>query len=731
MVRGTTGVILGFLPVLIMVFVVGCGDSGTGPDSSDGSSFFKLYAYPPIMTELPCFVIIPFQVTDGNGLGVSNLTTGDFNIYEDGNPVSPTESFPLIKKRQELPYRLKTVLMIDNSASVGANLEEIKNAAKVLVSKIEDQQEIAIFKFSERAELVQGFTSNVRTLTSAIDSISLGYATTDLYGSVIIGVSQWDDYQERDSVQQGFMIILTDGSDTQHSFTIDQAVAFRGNKRIYAIGMGNEIEPDKLDSIGNAGFYPITSASEVSTKFQEIQDEMIAWANSFYWFYYMSPTRYGVHELTLELKNNSNAGSNSQIIGSFNSDGFYSVLAGVDIKLADDAAYGRNSIYGYLDSTITIYAATYQAAESPAYAWSTNSDSIEINPFGSDNSAAHVTVIGEISPAEASFTVTDTVNHLSKTVAVIFPPLVTTAAVTDITKTTARCGGNVTSDGGAEVTARGVCWSKNPMPTIEDNKTVDGSGVGSFTSSPAGLTFGTRYYVRAYATNSAGSGYGEERSFTTERPDSTGTVTDCDGNEYMTIKIGDQWWMMENLKVTHYRNGDPIPHVTDDSAWAGLSTGASCNYDNDEGNVAIYGRLYNWYAVDDSRNLAPEGWHVPTDEEWKHLEMFLGMSQAEADAFSWRGTDEGGKLKETGTTHWISPNEGATNESGFSALPGGYRYNRGRFGSIGIGAFFWSSTEFDSKGAWLRNLRYDSPQIDRAGNGSYKYYGFSVRCVRD
>jgi uncharacterized protein (TIGR02145 family) len=209
----------------------------------------------------------------------------------------------------------------------------------------------------------------------------------------------------------------------------------------------------------------------------------------------------------------------------------------------------------------------------------------------------------------------------------------------------------------------------------------------------------------------------------------TGTVTDIDGNVYQTVTIGDQVWMMENLKVTHYRNGDPIPNVTDNGTWSGLTTGANCDYNNDVNNVATYGSLYNWYAVDDSRNIAPAGWHVPTDEEWKQLEMYLGMSQAEADGSGWRGTDEGGKLKETGTTHWPSPNTGATNESGFTALPGGYRYSNGSFYGMGSYALFWSSTEISSGYAWNRNLDYSYSQVYRSSLD--KHDGFSVRCVRD
>jgi uncharacterized protein (TIGR02145 family) len=239
------------------------------------------------------------------------------------------------------------------------------------------------------------------------------------------------------------------------------------------------------------------------------------------------------------------------------------------------------------------------------------------------------------------------------------------------------------------------------------------------------LTAGTPYYVRAYATNSIGTGYGSEKSFTT----AASTVSDIDGNIYQTVTIGTQVWMAENLKVTHYRNGAPIPNVTDGGTWSGLTTGAYCNYNNDVGYVATYGQLYNWYAVADIRNLAPAGWHVPTDAEWKELEMYLGMSQAQADAVGYRGTDEGGKLKEAGTTHWLPPNTGATNESGFTALPGGYRYIDGSFGyGVGATALFWSSTEFNSSVAWYRYLNSGS-QVYR--NYPNKQAGFSVRCVKD
>jgi uncharacterized protein (TIGR02145 family) len=199
--------------------------------------------------------------------------------------------------------------------------------------------------------------------------------------------------------------------------------------------------------------------------------------------------------------------------------------------------------------------------------------------------------------------------------------------------------------------------------------------------------------------------------------DCPSTVTDIDGNIYATTRIGDQCWMARNLEVTHYRNGDTIPNVTDGSAWPYLTTGAQCGYNNNEGNIAVYGRLYNWYAVDDSRNIAPEGWHVPSDAEWQILIDYLGGSEI-----------AGGMMKETGTAHWTSPNGGATNCSGFTALPGGHRGHD--FVHMGNSAYFWSSTLSSMGGrACYRMIMYNDAGID-PGNGLY-YGGFSVRCIKD
>jgi uncharacterized protein (TIGR02145 family) len=195
-------------------------------------------------------------------------------------------------------------------------------------------------------------------------------------------------------------------------------------------------------------------------------------------------------------------------------------------------------------------------------------------------------------------------------------------------------------------------------------------------------------------------------------------VVDFDGNVYDTIGIGSQVWFQENLKTTHYDNGIPIPNVTDMAAWGSLTTGARCYYNNDSSAYdSVYGVLYNWYAVHDANALCPPGWQVPTDAEWTALEIFLGGSGI-----------AGGKMKETGTTHWLPPNAGATNSSGFTGLPGGMRDPSNTFGYLAENGLWWSSSSYGLL-AWSRYLWYMNAGVDR--NPTPKTLGLSIRCMKD
>ena len=197
------------------------------------------------------------------------------------------------------------------------------------------------------------------------------------------------------------------------------------------------------------------------------------------------------------------------------------------------------------------------------------------------------------------------------------------------------------------------------------------------------------------------------------------------------VTICSQVWATKNLEVTTYSDGTPIPQVTDPTAWVNLTTGAWCYYNNDPANGVVYGKLYNWYAVAGiydaaslanpalRKKLAPSSWHLPTDAEWTTLTTCL-----DGESFA------GGKMKETGTAHWLSPNQGATNESGFTGLPGGYRDPGGSFPSIGYFGFWWSLSDFDTSYAWFRVLNYHYGNASR-DNSLNKKGGFSVRCLRD
>jgi uncharacterized protein (TIGR02145 family) len=194
-------------------------------------------------------------------------------------------------------------------------------------------------------------------------------------------------------------------------------------------------------------------------------------------------------------------------------------------------------------------------------------------------------------------------------------------------------------------------------------------------------------------------------------------VVDIDGNIYNTVTIGDQVWMAENLKVTHYANGDPILHLSDSAQWLNSLAGAYCSYDNQSSNSEIYGHLYNWYAVEDKRGLCPAGWHVPSKDEFKALSDYLGGQEI-----------AGGKLKETVYVHWLVPNAGADNSTGFTALPGGERTQR-KFLNIKWRCYLWSSTTSGRTFTYLE-LEFSNPELHIV-NQSFPFMGFSVRCLKD
>jgi len=253
---------------------------------------------------------------------------------------------------------------------------------------------------------------------------------------------------------------------------------------------------------------------------------------------------------------------------------------------------------------------------------------------------------------------------------------------------------------------------------------VNDVGIGSASSFPYNFDWDTgeeepgSFTIKAEAIDEAQGKTSDEISITLKSSNTGSTVTDIDGNVYSTVQIGDQLWMAENLKTTTYSNGTPINLVENDTDWENLTTGAYCWYDNDQAQYAeTYGALYNWYAVN-TGNLCPDGWHVPTDEEWTALENYIA-----SDGHS--GT-EGEALK---AIYGWDDNGNGTDDYGFTGLPGGFRYGNGTFYPIDKDGYWWSSTEYDAFSAWTRYLDYDSGCVTR--HNYDKTYGLSVRCLRD
>ena len=308
----------------------------------------------------------------------------------------------------------------------------------------------------------------------------------------------------------------------------------------------------------------------------------------------------------------------------------------------------------------------------------------------------------------------------------VIVPKLSTTDISLITTSTASSGGKIISDGGGTIISTGICWNTIGNPTINDFKTIDVNNNGTFLSNLSSLEGSTRYFVRSYATNKVGTSYGNQKLLWTK---SNITATDYDGNVYQTITIGTQVWMAENLKTTHYRNGDNITYFSANIAENEIIEIGGYNWYNDSIKFKnIYGANYNWFAYTDSRNLCPVGWHIPSLDEWNTLINYLDGPNVAA-----------GKMKEDGLNHWKSPNE-ADNSSGFNALPAGDGFEMGDYNSstkqllsyngLGYWARFGSSTRMQYYvSSYIIEL--DNTNILSISNDFRFYYTVSVRCIKD
>ena len=369
-------------------------------------------------TVLPSYVNVMFQVTDQGGAGLTMLKdVALYNIRENGSPISETEALPKIGQMDQVPFKVKTVLMLDNSFSIGLDLGTLKTAALAVVDNMLPNQEIAVFTFSETIDLLQDFTHEDDLLTAAINAISLGPPSTNLYGAVIAGANHApDDVFSQEQIEQSYLIILTDGQDTQGSSTLAEAVAARGNKKVITVGVGAGADAAVLEQIQTIGYFPAADFGELLQVFENIQQHIVGLANSFYWLVYVSPTR-GANEHTLEigLKNNPNTGAKSTISVNFSSDGFSSVLPGVYVNRSFDRLNGIDSVAFEADSASTLLTAeTLFSLYAPVYEWASgDTNIIMVNPLEGDPTQAVATQVGLFGQS-TTITVSDVANSYSK-----------------------------------------------------------------------------------------------------------------------------------------------------------------------------------------------------------------------------------------------------------------------------------------------------------------------------
>lgn len=781
---------------------------------------FQLYN---IVASKPSFVDVMYAVTDATNKGVDDLNNLDFVVKEDGSNISASESFRHVQRMNQVPFQIKTVLLIDNSISIVNDLATVKAAALKFVKKVRPNQAIAVYVFSDTPFLLQDFTTDTLKLQQAINSIALGYPSTNLYGSIITALSRWTDQFTLNQLTQGSLIVFTDGNDTQGSSTLNAVVTARGSKKIYMIGLGNEISPEVLNQISYPSTYiSISKANELEETFNQIQADIVRYSNSFYWLNYMSPKRSGTHTLAVSTSGNSNLTATGTASGSFSATGFQSVNSGVYVNISDSKLYGVDSVFCFYNGasynftssrygavvsrdSLVLKPTSYWAFKQPEYNWvigntpflkleNANYSTMVLKGVGGDTISTtldvqdhangytkqvNVQMIPEnplfrisspdnITERTASFegsvihegrypvlskgfvwntSPNPTVSLSTKTIAgkgkgsisasvsnlktgtkyyvkayatnflssqysaeQSFTtskglPELTTKSISSVTSTSAFSGGTITHDGGSAVTARGVCWSTSPTPTISDSVSRDGTGIGNFNSVLSGLKGGTTYYVRAYATNSVGTAYGNEVSFST-----FGTVTSSTGKVWMDRNLGasrvatsstddqaygDLYQWGRDTDGHEKRTSQTISTLSSSDTpghgkYITVNSG-NCDWRSPQNNNL-------WQGVNGTNNPCPEGFRIPTTAEW------------EAERASWSSSSSSGA--------YASPLK----------LPvAGYRYSsNGSLNGVGSYGYYWSGT-VDRTNA--QSLYFYSGSASMGNN--LRAYGFSVRCLKD
>ncbi len=383
-----------------------------GSGSGEGTYFIDYGSE----TEAPNFVKVSFEVIDDLGYPVSDLALEDLEIYDDGELVSRSESFLLLEQYMQNNYVMRIALVLDNSTSLRDDLDEIKSAANDFVDNTADvHHRIAVFKFSETTEKIQDFTGDVTALHNAINSITIGAPSTDLYGAVITGTESYPENVDRGNIETGATVIFTDGTDTQGSHTLEQALAATQGKRVYTVGLGDEINPEILQQIGNSGFFYIEETNELINVFQQIKEDIRRYSQSFYWLTYASPKRgNNMHTLIIRGKDSDSGSFLEEVYSSAN---FFSASQGLYLNPTATQPEGINELSLAVNTSKAVTAYSFYYSH-PSYSWTITSGAnlIDISYPSGDNATINV-IAGSVA-GDAEILVEDTANNLSRTLTV-------------------------------------------------------------------------------------------------------------------------------------------------------------------------------------------------------------------------------------------------------------------------------------------------------------------------
>lgn len=377
----------------------------------------------------PSFINVIIQLSDDEGNWLSNYDALNlYDIKEDNAPISETEALPQIGSLEDIPLTIKTALILDNSFSIGANLDALKQAATLFVENKFPQQEIAIYVFSENIVQLQDYTANLNELKSAIGEVSLGPASTNLYGAVVEGMGSFERSFSLSGIVEGFGVLFTDGEDTQSSSSLSEVISARGSKRLVTVGVGASADVNTLNTLSNAGAFTPSDYDELPAVFNEIQEDIVRFANSYYWFSYVSPKRgESNHYVEIRIKNNPNVSSDSFVQARFNSNGFSSVFPGVYVNRSFSKPLGVDTLTAVTDGPLKTKAESLFKINASSYTWSVNNSSVvNVEVDSQDNAVAYLRPKGSINDS-AEITVTDTGNNYSKTFLYVIEALATSS----------------------------------------------------------------------------------------------------------------------------------------------------------------------------------------------------------------------------------------------------------------------------------------------------------------